>query len=291
MPDAAIGLDVGGTKIAGVLIDGQGHIHAACMRKTEASRGRERVLHHILTAIYYLASQAQPNNLRVVGVGVGLPGQVPPTGSLGVVPNIPSLSGYDLRRRLKGLPNVHLANDADCFTLAEHAFGVGGANMAGVVWGTGVGAGLILDGELRSGPRGLAGELGHTLLDPSSSFRSGTGQRGDLESLCGGAFIPKRYAGRLHAPTTQRIWRSKEPAARRLREEVLDAMAAGLVSLVTLTDVECVVLGGGMLRLPVVGALKARFRRMAHPGLHSTRIVKSSIGELAGALGAARLVF
>ncbi|MGH8994162.1 MAG: ROK family protein, partial [Acidimicrobiia bacterium] len=161
---AWIGVDLGGTKIYAVALDGE-KVVAEGKRKTPTQGGPLAVVDAMAAVVSDLGGAED-----VAGVGVGAPGVVDPVD--GTVRSAPNLPGWmepfgmsaALSESLGGLP-VEVDNDVNVGTLAEHRMGAGrGAeNLLGVFVGTGVGAGLILGGELRRGPSGAAGEIGHTI--------------------------------------------------------------------------------------------------------------------------------
>ncbi|RME52576.1 ROK family protein [Candidatus Woesearchaeota archaeon] len=301
----SIGLDVGGTKIAGVVMRRDGHVVAACKVKTGAVFGREFVVNRMLHCLRFLAREVESKALQdeVAGVGIGIPGVVPWKGALGEVPNIPSFSGFDVRRRFLSLGRVVVGNDADCFTLAEARLGVarGVQNVLGVTWGTGVGGGLVIGGNLLRARSGVVGEIGHVVLDPSWPLRSGLGVRGSVESIAGGKFMLKRYAALAGRRTRKRdkrvfervdaLWERGGAGGRKVVLTAVDALGRVLGGLASVLGLDLIVVGGSVSDLPVISELEARVRSYAHPSARKVRVVRSRLGGLAGALGAALLLF
>ncbi|GAB6897751.1 ROK family protein [Kineosporia succinea] len=204
------------------------------------------------------------------GVGIGIPGLV--DAERGRITHAVNLGvgtgGLDLADRLGArldLPVV-VENDVNAAALgaAEH-LRLGHVDMAYLSIGTGIAAGIVLDGELRRGPHGAAGEIGHVPLDPSGPL-CGCGQHGCLESMASGSAIASRWTSRpgSELPAGQDLFAAAaagDPAAQSLRDEVADYLAAGTRMLALTVDVDLVVLGGGVaevgepLRQAVAGAL------------------------------------
>ncbi len=306
---ATIGVDLGGTKTMAVLVI-EGQVAAVAKRSTPRVGGPQDVIDTIVKAI----EKVDPDG-SASAIGLGVPGPVIP--DTGIVPAAPNLPGWHddvnvgqlLSERFDGRPVV-VDNDVNVGTLAEHRLGagVGVDNMLGVFVGTGVGAGLILDGKLRHGPRGLAGEIGHTFV----AFRdldADTPGRGELEDYAGRNSLERR-ARHFHAAgeTTNvfaiagggriksRVWdeamSTGDPLATRLVHEAASALAAAMATVICLVDIELIVLGGGLAERLGEGfrsrvedeVVERSFANMSAP-VRSCRL-----GDTGGALGAALLV-
>ena len=180
-----IGIDLGGTKTMAVLVE-DGQVVAKAKKPTPRAGGPMDVIATMVAA----ATKVDPDG-TATGIGIGAPGPVVP--GTGILPAAPNLPGWDhdvevaalMSERLGDRPVV-VDNDVNVGTLAEHRLGAGAGtdNLLGVFAGTGVGAGLILDGRLRQGPRGLAGEIGHTYVAFEDLETADVG-RGELEDYAG----------------------------------------------------------------------------------------------------------
>ncbi|MGH8998997.1 MAG: ROK family protein, partial [Acidimicrobiia bacterium] len=189
---AWIGIDLGGTKIFGAVFDGE-RVVSEAKRKTPTQGGPLAVVDAMAALVDDLGGAD-----GVRGVGVGAPGVVDP--SDGTVRSAPNLHGWmepfgvgtALSEALGGLP-VEVDNDVNVGTFAEHRLGagVGAEDLLGVFVGTGVGAGLVLGGELRRGPSGAAGEIGHMVVRRGGRV-CGCGGRGHLEAYAGRAAMERR---------------------------------------------------------------------------------------------------
>ncbi|GJM37644.1 MAG: sugar kinase [Acidimicrobiales bacterium] len=267
----------------------------------------------VLDTIAAVVAKVDPEQ-RAATIGVGVPGPVRPgTGVLAVAKNLP---GWDhdvdvaagLGERCAGR-RVLVDNDVNVGTLAEARVGAGTgvADLLGVFMGTGVGAGLVLDGTLRQGPRGIAGELGHAYV-AFRDFETAAVGRGELEDYAGRRMMEARarachaegdttalvdLAGdsRMKSSTWEKALDVDDPVAVRLVNDAADAMAAALASAVALLDVELIVLGGGMaerLGEPFRADLESRVTARAFAGI-SAPVRSARLGDTGGALGAALL--
>ena len=316
MSRLAVGVDVGGSKILGVLTDREGAVHAEARRETPPTTDAPGVLvadtvAQVLADLAALAGR----DLAGLPVGVGLPGMLSRDGVLVFSPNLPSASGADMAAVLGarlGHARLTLANDADAAAVGEHRLGAGrdADHFVMVTLGTGIGGGLVVDGRLLRGSGGFAGEIGHVVVDPSGP-RCPCGRRGCWERYASGAGVARlareaAVAGRLEGlvatvgdPEAVRGEDVTHAAAAGDRqalavlEEVGWWLALGLANLVAVLDPARVVVGGGLaeastLLLPptrrfLAGLLEAGERR---PGVE---VLAAELGYRAGAVGAALL--
>ncbi len=294
--------------MAVLVVDGE--IVAKAKRPTPREGGPDDVIDTVVRAI----KKVDPHS-TASAAGIGLPGPVIP--GTGVLPAAPNLPGWDhdvavgrlLSDRLDGLPVV-VGNDVNVGTLAEHRYGagVGVDNLLGVFAGTGVGAGLILDGRLRQGPRGMAGEIGHTFVSFRDLVGDGPG-RGELEDYAGRNSLERRarYLLAEGEPTAifdiagegrikSRVWGEAVDAgdemAKRLVDDAASALATAMATAIALVDIELIVLGGGLSE-----RLGDGFRARVEQELHERAFAGTSapvraarLGDTGGALGASLLV-
>ena len=230
-------------------------------------------------------------------IGIGTPGAISSRTGLMKNSNTECLNGRDLpadlARRI-GLPVV-IENDANCFALAEATSGAGkGARMVfGVIMGTGVGGGLVIDGRLWSGSQHIAGEWGHHGIDPNGPHCY-CGQRGCVEAFISGPAVERRYAAAVGSPLPMNDIvtraRSGEAAARRVFDEFLDHFGRALANLIAILDPDVVVLGGGLSNVDELydRGRDAVARYVINDELR-TPIVRNVHGDSAGVLGAAFL--
>ena len=316
MAGLAAGVDLGGTKIQTVALRAQ---KVAGSSRIETPRsGADDVVEAIAGSVRDSLKAASAKPSELTAVGVGSPGVVGADGSVSNSPNVPGFEtgpvpfGAKLSAALDGV-KVKVDNDVRVAVHGEWKRGVGRKyrNFIGVFVGTGVGGGLVLDGELRMGPRGAAGEIGHTLVKDGGR-RCTCGQHGHLEA----------YAGRARMEETARKWREEgrktqlfkimekrgrdrmtsgviadalddhDKVAEELIEEAVWALGIALSNAANLLDLEAIIVGGGLgdrLGKPFVDRVAAaatpRLRVPEHPPLFLT----TELGDLSGAVGAAVL--
>jgi glucokinase len=306
---AFIGIDLGGTKVYGVVLK-DGDVAAEAKEKTPTLGGPLAVVDAIVKVVAELGGIG-----GVDGVGVGAPGIVDAaTGLVRQAPNLPgwhdafALAGH-LSDALGGMP-VRLDNDVNVGTVAEHWRGAArGANdVLGVFVGTGVGGGLILDGQLRRGPSGVAGEIGHMVV-ARDGRQCGCGGRGHLEAYAGRAGMERRAReldseGRdtalVELSSTKRMTSgvfakalaAGDAVAIELLDEAVEALGTALASASTLLDLSLIVIGGGLadrLGASFVGRIEQAVRRELFAESSPLRVVPAALGDQGGAIGAALL--
>jgi fructokinase len=277
-----IGLDVGGTKIEGVLVDTSMKEIRRIHKATPASS------QEILSAI--AAAIAELDDGTVAAAGIGLAGYEEYWGH----PNLPSLRGIDVQKELEKLTGkkIILANDAQCFALAEQKLGAAknAKDVVALTLGTGVGGGAIVNGQLMQGKRDAAGHFGHMIIDPSG-IPCACGQKGDVEAWCGGKNMEKRYTILTGKQMTGReLFASDDTAAKKIIDEMHEKLAIAVSNLAKAFNPECIVLGGSISG--DVDYEKLNRLAVAHglPGISKdAKIVKNALGPTSGVLGAALL--
>jgi glucokinase len=305
-----IALDMGGTKLAVAVLDREGTIARRVQHRTDTS-SQEACLAQMERAIAELASDG------TAALGVGIPSLIDQrTGRAGSSVNVP-LAGVDLRDRLVerfGVP-VALENDANAAALAEHRVGAGrgSEHMVMLTVGTGIGGGLILNGELYRGARGMAGELGHTTIDldgpPCQGFCPGIGH---LEVLASGTAADRlsertaderpdgslnraRAAGRrIDPPLTVELARAGEEDALSVLAEIGYRLGVGIAGYVNVFNPELVVVGGGLSAagdLVLEPARRVVAEQALPPARESVRITVAELGPDAGLIGAGFVAF
>jgi glucokinase len=246
-------------------------------------------------------------------LGVGTPGYVAPDGTLAGAPNLvgwePPVPFGALLREATGLDRVAVDNDVNVGALAEVAHGAaaGRSDVLCVFMGTGVGGGLVLDGHLRRGPRGLAGEIGHVIVRDGGR-RCACGGRGHVEAYAGRAGMEaearRRHAageatalvelageGRMRSGTFAKALAAGDRVATELVDEAVEAVGAAVAGVVMLVDVQAVVVGGGVadkLGPDLVARVAGAAERRLVDGL-AVPVVPAALGDDAGVVGAALL--
>jgi predicted NBD/HSP70 family sugar kinase len=293
-----LGIDLGGTKIEGAIIDPQAPDRALFRLRvpTEGSRGYEHVVGQVEKVVTRL--EAESGVLRPPVIGVGSPGTIDPSTGILKNSNTLCLNGRplrdDLSRRL-GV-EVRMANDANCFALAEAVLGAarGHRVVVGLILGTGVGGGVVVDGRVLEGVHGIAGEWGH---NPLRAERTPCycGRKGCIETVFAGPALERFYRERtgeaLRLPEIAQRAEAGEPAARatlaRLRAKFGEAIAA----VINILDPDSVVIGGGVgnLGLLYTAETRAAVLRYVFNGELRTQFLRPALGDSAGVFGAAML--
>ncbi|KOU72258.1 ROK family transcriptional regulator [Streptomyces sp. MMG1533] len=255
--DLVAALDIGGTKIAGALVDGHGRIQARAQRATPAREDGETVMRAVEEVIGELT--ASPLWGRATALGIGSAGPVDAsTGTVSPV-NVPGWRDYPLVQRVRaaagGLP-VELIGDGVAITAAEHWQGAarGHDNALCMVVSTGVGGGLVLNGQLHPGPTGNAGHIGHISVDLYGDSCP-CGSRGCVERIASGPNIARRAFengwrpgpdGDASAASVAASARAGDPVAVASFERAAQALAAGIAATATLVEIDVAVIGGGV---------------------------------------------
>jgi len=297
IPAVVAGLDIGGTKTAGALVAADGTVLARAERDTPARAGGEAMAE---SAALLVDEMSATLGVRPDAVGVGAAGVIDhATGTVRAASDMfVGWAGFPLGDRLRArldMP-VQVENDVNAFLLGENAWGAAvGRDVLGVMLGTGVGGALVLDGRLRHGPHGAAGEIGHT--PGYGDLVCTCGMIGHLETLASGTSITRRYtAATGEAVTSARIVadraRGGDPVAVEAFAAAGRAVALACISAATLVDVPLAVVGGGVtsawdLLADAVAATLASDPPVSGVPL---RIVPGALRSDAVVLGAAALV-
>ncbi|MBI4004041.1 MAG: ROK family protein [Candidatus Omnitrophica bacterium] len=301
----AVGVDFGGTNIKCGLVDRRGRVVTSLVLSTARFGRPTTFVVGIHRAVEQLAASARLSSARLAGIGIGVPGLV--DAQRGVVHMLTNVRGWcdvPLAGRLRARLHVpvFIDNDANLVTLGEWRWGAGrGAkSLVCLTLGTGVGGGLVFHGALYRGASGAAGEIGHTVLDPDGP-RCGCGARGCLEAHVGTAAIVRmaRQAGVAHRGRLTPEWlawmaRRGDRRARAVWHQVGRLLGRGLAGIVNLLNPDRVVIGGGVANAWALFApsLRRAIRAdaMEIPG-RTVRVVRAQLGDQAGVIGAAVLVW
>lgn len=311
-----LAVDVGGTGLAGGLVEPTGTILGPRTVATDRLGRGEGVLKNLLELVTGLEDEARGARLSVQGLGVGVPGAVEAeTGRIGPdVQNLPELANLPLRTVLHERTGLRVAvdNDVNALALAEWTYGQGKGlrHLAMIAAGTGVGGGLILDGVLLRGASGYAGEIGHITVDMDGRACF-CGSRGCVKAYASGPDIvaqvrellldePPSLFGeltggdlsRITPPLVFRAADRGDPVAETVVARAAQALGAGVAALINLCNPEMIVLGGGVMEAGEI--LVEPVRRWARfyafeRAFARTRIVRSGLSKQSGILGAAAL--
>jgi fructokinase len=293
-----VGVDLGGSKIEAILLDGDGTVRGRLRRPTP--RGDYAATVRSVAALVEELVRAAGTE---VTVGIGTPGALSPASGRIKNANSVWLNGralrHDLERELGR--EVRLANDADCFALSEATDGAGrGAEVVfGVILGTGVGGGIVVRGRLLRGPNAIAGEWGHNPLPwPVEDERPGPscycGRSGCIETFLSGPGLERDHASatgvRLTAAVIAERAAAGDAAASATLERYAERLARALASVINVLDPHVVVLGGGLSNVERLYArVPELWSRWVFSDRVDTRLVPPFHGDSSGVRGAARL--
>ncbi|MEO8206547.1 MAG: ROK family protein [Chthoniobacterales bacterium] len=294
------GIDLGGTKIEGAVMDSENLSEPLFRTRlpTESNIGYE----HILSQIGKLCAEMTKASGHPLPaqIGIGTPGVIDPQTGVLKNSNTQCLNGRALNLDLKELLGVEFitANDANCFALAEAVMGIakGYPTVFGVILGTGVGGGLVVNGKVLNGCHGIAGEWGQLILDPAGPV-STYGTRGTVEAhICGPALQRFYEEATGIALTLQEIealhTTGRDPAATATIKRLTDVFAKAISTVIDIFDPHAIVLGGGVGNIPDLYTPETREKIRSHifNRTFEAALLKPSLGDSAGVFGAAMLV-
>ena len=292
------GLDLGGTKIEGALLDAE-HPHAAVhrlRRETHASRGYDFILSQIEGVVRDLK---KASGLECpAAIGIGTPGAVEPTTGTLKNSNTTCLIHKPLMQDLTRLLSceIRMANDANCFALAEATLGAatGESVVMGLILGTGVGGGIVVNGQILNGLHGIAGEWGHNPL-MGETHQCYCGRKGCIETVLAGPSLERfhRESGgaSLRMPEIVRAASLGENPAIATLNRLRDKFGEAIAAVINILDPGVIVIGGGVGNIDLLYSDETRRaigRFLFNPAL-ATRILRPQLGDSAGVFGAAML--
>jgi fructokinase len=292
-----IGIDLGGTKIEAIALEGAAEL--APRRRVPTPRSYDGTV----AAIRALVLAIETETARTGTLGVGIPGTISATTGLVKNANSTWLNGKPFKQDLEaalGRP-VEVANDANCFAVSEAVDGAakGARVVFGVILGTGVGGGLVIDGRALAGINGIAGEWGHNPLPwPAPDELPGPecycGKRGCIETFLSGPGFERDYASasgqRASAWEIMEAAWSDGAAAAEARRRYEHRLAKALATVINVCDPDVIVLGGGMSNTPgLAERVEALLPRWVFSDSVATRVVPNMHGDSSGVRGAAWL--
>jgi len=296
------GVDLGGTKIEGAILPSLNDPVPIIRTRidTESSKGYD----HILRQIEKLVKQMRGlSGLEPTKIGFGTPGVLDPYLLTMKNCNSTALNGRPLKKDLENLLNIPvvLANDANCFALAETHWGVvkekfpKASLVFGIIMGSGVGGGIVIDGKVWSGCHGIAGEWGHNYLDDSGGACY-CGKTGCVETIISGPALQRFYAGITGNSITLkeivlRHQQNTDEAATQTIERLCRFFGKAVSVITNLLDPDVIIVGGGVGNIDVIytGGLKS-LEEFIFNNRVDVPILKPSLGDSAGVFGAAALV-
>ncbi len=286
-----IGIDLGGTKIEGILLDQNNETITRKRVPTNREDGYKAIIHRISI----LGNELLEKSSGVERIGICTPGSVDPSEGVMKNSNTLCLIGEPLQKDLENsfdLP-VYMENDANCFALAETVMGAanGYGVVFGVIMGTGVGGGIIIDGKIHRGPNHIAGEWGHHVLYPDGR-NCYCGNKGCTESYISGTALEKEW---------EELTGQKEIVTNIIEKELYKEhpewknkfflnFGRALSHIIDILDPDCIVLGGGLSKIDL---LYSEGKESVYNETFSTHVItpilKNKLGDSAGVFGAALL--
>lgn len=287
-----LGIDLGGTKIEGIVLDDNADVLFRERIPTEQEQGYEHIVANI-NRLY----QRMLKDIKGAehSLGIGTPGAVSPHTGLLKNSNAVIMNGKPLQKDLEralGRP-IGVQNDANCFAMAEAMLGPGkGKHMVfGVIMGTGCGGGIVIDGKVHTGLQAIGGEWGHMSIDPNGP-QCYCGARGCIETFISGGGLTKMYAKWYDdpkpLPAVQKDYFNGEPKAVEFFNHFFVRFGTAMANLIAVLDPDVVILGGGFSNFEAIytEGIKEVERQVFNDTLQ-TPIVKHTQGDSAGVFGAA----
>jgi glucokinase len=311
LPPTTIGVDLGGTKVAAAILDGEGNILSSHKYPTNSEKGYDNVIEDLVRCI---TESLQKEKYNPKALGIGVAGQIDVKGTVRSAPNL-NWRDVPLKIRLEetlGLP-VIVTNDVRAATLGEWEYGSGkGVNDLVVLFvGTGIGGGVITNGRLLTGCTNTAGELGHITVVVEGR-KCHCSKRGCMEAYGGGWAIAERaqdavcndtsagkvileiagHAEQITAATVSKAYHDGDKLALNIVKETSCYISAGVSSIVNAFNPCLIVLGGGVIEgIPeLIQMIETQTKKEAlKPAIENLRFTQASLGGKAGVVGAAAL--
>jgi glucokinase len=319
MPDKAeplfLGVDLGGTKILTAVVNAQGKILSRDHSVTPAAEGPKAVIPAMLDSMASALNQAGKNVPEISAVGIGAAGlSNPRTGVLFTSPNLPGWRDVPLKGIIEKKlgKKTFLINDANAAALGELCFGAArnACNFIYLGLGTGIGAGIVVDGKICTGAAGTAGEVGHMVIHDDGP-RCNCGNRGCWETLASGGALARDardkikegartsildYAAgdteKIDAEVIQKAAQDGDSLAGELIARIAYYLGVGLANLINIFNPEMIVIGGGLSNMGdmLLGpACEEAGRRAFKQAYRVVRFARAELGRNSGVLGAAAL--
>jgi len=278
-----IGIDLGGTNIAGGVVSPNGELLFKKSIPTKPCRGVDAVIADITALCRSLAKECGENNVQ--SIGIGCPGMVhPPDGTITNAANIGfvDIPIADIMGGQLHLP-VYVENDSNCAALAESMFGAarGSKVSVTVTLGTGIGSGIVIGGKIFSGAFFGAGEVGHHIIHVNGE-PCGCGRRGCWETYASATALTRQSGGMSPKEAF-------DTAPKHIVEKYLDNLCIGLANIIAFLQPDVIVIGGGISGQgqSLITAIESRMDVLVIGGKLKTRFAVSQLGNDAGIIGAA----
>ena len=283
-----IGIDLGGTKTEGILLDDNFEI----IERTRVKTNQQEGYSSILDLIKNLVDDLRQKTDQKTSLGICTPGSLSKKSGLIKNSNTQCLIGKDLKTDLENIfkHDISIENDANCFALAESKLGVAKNFDVGfcVIMGTGVGGGLIINDHIHNGRTNIAGEWGHHCIWPQGNSCY-CGKQGCVETYLSGPALEKRWEQLTNKrqSLTEIIQKSDDNLLQKWKTEFLDNFGLALGNVIDILDPDVIVLGGGLSNIPFLyDEGKNSVYQKVFSDQIDTPILKNSLGDSAGVFGA-----
>ena len=294
-----LGIDLGGTKIEGIVLKSKENPEEVIRHRvnTEEEKGYSHVITNIKSLVDYIEEKI---NHKFNKIGIGTPGTIDPETGLLKNSNSQCLNGMSIKKDLANILNktILIQNDANCFALAETLLGSvkeqypDAKNVFGIIMGTGVGGGVIIDGKTVYGNQGIGGEWGHTIVTDNGDHCY-CGKRGCVESVISGRAL-QIYYNKISGKKLklEQIFAKKDSDnhAKETFERLITHFGKGLSNVVNIIDPEVIVLGGGLSNIDeLYSEGYDELKKYVFNPTFKTPLLKPKLGDSAGVYGAALL--
>ena len=288
----AIALDLGGTQTRAALVDAHGNVSNRVSLPTPAQDGGDVVVATLVAA----AKQAAGSETEIIGVGLSSPGPLDTEKGITIdLPTIKGMTNYPIRAALEAKLNlkVHLENDGIAAAIGEwkHGAGKGLQSLVYVTVSTGIGGGVIVDGNVLHGRKGMAGHVGHLAIYPDG-LRCSCGNTGCWEAYAAGPAFTARAKAKSAADVFAAAKAGDATAQKHVDEEAR-LLGIGITSLLHLYSPETIIIGGGLSNAfdQLHPGIDAYIRQNAMLAFKDVPVVRAALGGNSGLIGAASMVF
>ena len=307
-----IGIDIGGTKIIGGIVERKGKVEITHRLPTGGKEGYRRVRERAIELINTILRESGVSRNEIKRIGIAAAGQIDKnSGTIIFSPNL-GWHNAPLKKDMEKIfdAEVVIENDVNAATFGEWKFGLKerSRNVIGVFVGTGIGGGIIIDGRIYRGFSNVGGEIGHMIVNPHG-YRCNCGNSGCFEAYCGGSYIVDRVRKSIYEGYRGKIWDLVEGNVDKLHTghieeayllgdtlcksiwgETIEYMGAGLASLVNLFNPEIIVMGGGVIngsKQLIEDACTVMKKRAMKASLKDVRVERARHGDNAAIMGVA----
>lgn len=287
-----IGIDLGGTKIEGILLNEKGSVLERKRIPTNRDDGYNSIVERIVSLVKELQDISNTNST----IGICTPGAISPVTGMLKNSNTVCLIGKSLKEDIEKALNhkIRMENDANCFTLAETKLGSAKGYKAvfGVIIGTGVGGGIHINNSLHNGRMAIAGEWGHHTLYPNGN-ECYCGNRGCVETYISGSALERRWlelSGEQESLEQIVNLKSSNEIYKKWKYEFINNFGIALANVIDILDPDAIVLGGGVSNIDFLydEGVEAVYKYVFSNNV-DTPILKNKLGDSAGVFGAAYL--